>query len=70
MDNVLQDWKFWAFAINYIVTVGCFCIIKFNDFKHLTKDVEKLDKRVECLDQKVVSVKQDIAVLKEKTKAL
>ena len=54
--------------INVLLTTGGFLLIKFNDFKHLTKDVEKLSKKVDFIDREVGHARQDIAILKEKTK--
>ena len=70
MEQIIQDWKFWGFVIQGCLTMICFAIIKFNDLKHLTKEVEKLDIKVGCIDKKVTNMKTDIAVLEEKTKDL
>ena len=66
--EILNDWKFWGMLIQSGIMIAGFCIIKFNDLKHLTKDVAKIDDKVTCLDKKVGNIKTDIAVLKEKTK--
>ena len=70
MDLILMDWKFWAFLLQGGITIAGFMLIKFNDFKHLTKDVEQVSQKVDCLDKKVGNLKTDIAVLQEKTKVL
>jgi len=70
MESMIGDWKFWTFLIQAGITIAGFMLIKFNDFKHLTKDVEQVSQKVDCLDKKVGNLKTDIAVLQEKTKVL
>ena len=66
--ELLQDWKFYAFLIQGFITMVCFAIIKFNDFKHLSKEVNKLSIKIDSIDKKLDKHEVDIDVLKEKSK--
>lgn len=46
MDNLGINWQFLGFCVHSFLIVGGFCLIKFNDFKHLTSDVKELSEEV------------------------
>ena len=70
MDEILKNWNFWGWLIHSALIIAGFCLLKFNDFKHLTKDVKIIWNKIDCLEKKVINSITDIAVLKEKTKDL
>ena len=37
-----MDWKIWLYTGILVFNGVMFCVIKFNDLKHLTKDVDEL----------------------------
>lgn len=53
-------------VFNIFITAFGFALIKFNDFRHLTKDVEKLSSKIDKIDEKLDKHESDIAVLKVK----
>ncbi len=57
------DWKFWIFVLQALVifvNLVTFFAIKFNDFRHLRKQVEELDKKILNLTASVVKLGKDI----------
>lgn len=67
--NMLYDWKFYLFVlaiINIIVTAISFLTIKFNDLRHLGKDVTKMDKKVDRIESKVNAIDKESAVQKQR----
>lgn len=71
--DIFSDFKFWLFLISLcqtgLMTYG-FIIIKFNDFKHLTKDVKEISTNVKELSCKVINIDKEISVQAEKIKTL
>lgn len=64
--QILNDWKFWGFAIQTCVTILCFVIIKYNDFKHLSSDVKELSKDVKANTTKLIKIDKKLAVSEER----
>lgn len=57
------DWKLAIFALQFIstmVTIAIFCIIKFNDLKHLTIDTERISKNVDKIFRRLGKIEKDI----------
>lgn len=67
------NWKFWLFAVSIcqmgLMTYG-FVVIKYNDFKHLSKDVIEIKDSIESLNKKVIDIDKNQAVHEEKIKTL
>lgn len=64
-----MDWKFYLFilgCINIFITSVSFLTIKFNDLKHLTKDVSGLIKKVDKVSCKVNKIDKGLAVQKQR----
>ncbi len=68
----MQDITFWAVCANTAITALGFCIIKFNDFKHLTSDVKQLSTDIKeniaktnKLDKKVAVNEKAISTLEQ-----
>lgn len=68
--GVLNDWQFYAFLIHGGLMILGFSIIKFNDFKHLTADVQDLSKEVKGNTRAINKMNTSLAVEKEKIKTL
>ena len=64
--EMLNDWKFWGFTIQISVTILCFVIIKYNDFKHLSSDVKELSKDVKANTTKLIKIDKKLAVSEER----
>ncbi len=62
MQNILKDWMFWGLIIQSAITIMGFCIIKFNDFKHLGSDVQELSGEVKSNTQKLNKIDKKLAV--------
>jgi hypothetical protein len=66
---IFSDWKFWLFVVGIsqiaLTTYG-FAIIKFNDLKHLSKDVGDIKTNVNVLTSKVVKIDKGLAVQKQR----
>lgn len=67
--EILNDWKMWLFILSLsqlgLMTYG-FIVIKFNDLKHLTKDVSGLIKKVDKVSCKVNKIDKGLAVQKQR----
>ena len=63
---MLNDWKFWGFTIQISVTILCFVIIKYNDFKHLSSNVKELSKDVKANTTKLIKIDKKLAVSEER----
>ena len=59
----LQDWRFWGVVINTSVTIICFIVLKFNDFKHLEEDVNEIKEIQKEQSNKIGKVEQSISYL-------
>ncbi len=70
MENILNDWKLYAFLIQGFITILCFAIIKFNDFKHLSGDVKDLSKEVKTNTTKLNKIDKKLAVSEERINQL
>ncbi len=68
--DIFSDWKFWAFVINGVIMITGFCIIKFNDFRHLEKDVGDIKKDVRSNTKKLIKIDKCLAVQASKVNAL
>lgn len=66
MIEILNDWKFWGFAIQICVTLLCFIVIKYNDFKHLSEDVQDLSTEVKANTKKLNKIDKTLAVQKQR----
>jgi len=66
---MFSDWKFWLFILSFcqmgLMTYG-FLIIKFNDLKHLGKDVSEIQKDVKEINCKVQEIDKVLAVQKQR----
>lgn len=49
-----------------IVSIAGFLLIKFNDFRHLEKDVKVIYKILEKISNKTIDNDKEIAVLKQR----
>ena len=66
MENITTDLTFWAICINAFITTLCFSVIKFNDFKHLSEDVQKISINVEKMNSKVINIDKKVAVQEQR----
>ena len=60
---MIMDWKLGIFALQFIstiVTIAIFCIIKFNDLKHLTIDTNRIAKNVDKIFRRLGRIEKDI----------
>ncbi len=62
MQNILKDWMFWGLLIQSAITIMGFCIIKFNDFKHLSSNVKNLSVEVKDNTKKLNKIDKKLAV--------
>ncbi len=68
--DVFSDWKFWMAILHLVVVISGFCIIKFNDLRHLGKSVEDIKTDVKSNTKKLNKIDKSIAVHAEKFKSL
>ena len=71
--GIFADWKFWLFIIaicQIALTTYGFAIIKFNDLKHLSKDVGDIKTDLKDLTSKVIKIDKSVAVQNQKIKDL
>ena len=57
------DWRLGIFLLQFvstIVTVAIFCMIKFNDLKHLTIDVNRISKNIDKIFRRIGKVEKAI----------
>lgn len=67
--NIFADWKFYLFVIaiiNIIITLVSFLTIKFNDLRHLEKDVADISVNVKEITSKVIKIDKGLAVQKQR----
>ena len=60
---MIFDWKLAIFALQFItsiVTIGIFCILKFNDLKHLTMNVSEISKNMDKVFRRLGKIEKDI----------
>ena len=60
---MILDWKVGIFllqAISTIVTISIFCMVKFNDLKHLTTEVSKISKSIDKIFRRLGRVEKNI----------
>jgi len=62
MLEIINNWQFWGFIIQISVIIAGFCIIKFNDFKHLGEDVSQISKDLKNVSSKVTKIDKKLAV--------
>lgn len=63
------DWRFYSFLLGIgqiLVTVFGFALIKFNDFRHLTDEVQEIKKDQKEIKEKLDTVNTSVAVLKQR----
>jgi len=60
--EMLGDWKFYAFCCQAFLTIGGFLLIKFNDFRHLEKDVREIKTDLKVNTDKVIAIDKNVAV--------
>jgi len=66
---MFSNWKFWLFVVaicQIALTTYGFAIIKFNDLKHLGKDVGDIKTDVKDLSSKVNKIDKGLAVQKQR----
>jgi len=71
--EVFRDWRFWLFLFSLCQTglmVYGFIIIKYNDFKHLGKDVSEIQKDVKEINSKVQEIDKTLAVQNQRIDTL
>lgn len=75
MDDLMTSYAFWSDVIQTLIIVAGFCILKFNDLKHLTTDVKELSgevrnntKKLNKIDKKLAVSEKAIAILESKKK--
>lgn len=69
----MESWldpKTIIMCINLFATVAGFMLIKFNDFKHLEKDVIEIKDNQKEQTKKINHIETDVAVLTERTSQL
>jgi hypothetical protein len=64
--EVFSDWKFWMSILHLVVLIAGFCIIKFNDLRHLEKDVGDIKKDVRGNTKKLNKIDKGLAVQKQR----
>ncbi len=65
----LSDWKFWLFLIttaNMFLTGFAFLIMKFNDLKHLDKDMKFVGKELKEIKDKVGDLSERVSKIEGK----
>lgn len=71
--DIFVDWRFWFFVVSLfqtgLMTYG-FIVIKYNDFRHLEKDVIEIKDSVKEITNKVIKIDKKMAVNSEKIKSL
>jgi len=60
--DMFGDWKFYGFLIQGFLTIGGFALIKYNDFRHLEKDVREIKKDLRENTDKLISIDKNVAV--------
>ncbi len=68
--EIINNIQFWGWAIQTIIIIAGFCIIKFNDLKHLTDDVGNLSKEVRKNTSKLNKIDKNQAVDSQRIKTL
>ena len=66
---MFSDWKYYLFLmalINTAVTLVAFLTIKFNDLRHLGKDVSSIQMDVKEINSKVIKIDKTLAVQKQR----
>ena len=73
MDELITSYAFWSDLVQTLIIVGGFCILKFNDLKHLTANVKDLSgevqnntKKLNKIDKKLAVSEKAIAILEKK----
>ncbi len=64
--DILIDWKFWMAILHLVVMIAGFCIIKFNDLRHLEKDVKEIKIDVRGNTKKLNKIDKGLAVQKQR----
>ena len=67
--EVFSDWRMWLFFASLCQTglmIYGFIIIKFNDFRHLEKDVKCIQKDLKKNTSMVVKIDKILAVQKQR----
>ncbi len=62
IEEALSNPQFWGWAIQTLIIIAGFCIIKFNDLKHLSIDVTNLSKEVKKNTSKLNKIDKNQAV--------
>ncbi len=75
IEKALSNPQFWGWTIQTLIIIVGFCVIKFNDLKHLTTDVQSLSedvqsntKKLNKIDKKLAVSEKAIAILESKKK--
>jgi hypothetical protein len=66
---MFTDWKFYLFlmaVLNTVVTAVSFVTIKFNDLRHLGKDVSEIRDDLKEVNSKVNNIDKTLAVQKQR----
>lgn len=75
MDELMTNYVFWSNVVQTLIIVAGFCILKFNDLKHLSikvsdisKDVKINTKKLNRIDKKVAVSEKAITILESEKK--
>ncbi len=71
--DIFVDWRFWFFVVSLfqtgLMTYG-FIVIKYNDFRHLEKDVIEIKDSVKDNTKKLNKIDKKLAVAEKGIKSL
>ena len=57
VSEMLSDWRFWLFIVN----VSGICLLKFNDFRHMSKTLNEIKTDIKDIKHVQISQGEDIA---------
>ena len=66
IEKMLGSVEFWGWTVQTLIIIAGFCVIKFNDLKHLTADVSDLSKDVKANTSKLNKIDKTLAVQKQR----
>lgn len=65
--QVFNDWKFWLFIVaiikDFILVLGII-LVKFNDLKHISINVEKTNKSLDKFDRRLRKIETNQTAMK------
>lgn len=65
--NIFTDWKFWIVVVSFIkdfVLVLGIVLVKFNDLRHLSLDMEKTTKILDRIDKRLIRLEKNQTAMK------